>query len=81
MLSQALKYLAYARECLRLAELADKSDVRYGLIELSNAWIEAALHQVKHRLKNIGSGNCKSVPGTGKVLIVLMPNKRTERTG
>ena len=49
MLSQAKKYLAYASECLRLAELADKPDVRYGLIELSNAWIEAALREVKHQ--------------------------------
>jgi hypothetical protein len=42
--SEARKYHAYARECLRLAETAEKSDVREKLIELSRVWMDAALN-------------------------------------
>jgi hypothetical protein len=43
MVSEAKQYLAYARECLKLAEEADEADIRQSLIELSRAWMEAAL--------------------------------------
>jgi hypothetical protein len=41
--SEATKYYAYARECLRQAEAADTPDKRDKLIELSRIWVEAAL--------------------------------------
>jgi hypothetical protein len=44
-LAEAKRYHAYARECLRLAEAADKSDDREKLIELSRLWTEAALRE------------------------------------
>jgi hypothetical protein len=34
LMSEAKKYHGYARECLRLAEAADKPDIREKLIEL-----------------------------------------------
>jgi hypothetical protein len=43
MLSEARTYHAYARECLKLAEEAEHADIRQKLIELSRAWMEAAL--------------------------------------
>jgi hypothetical protein len=53
--SEARKYHAYARECLRLAETAEKSDVREKLIELSRVWMDAALNEEKHYFQNTGS--------------------------
>ena len=47
---EAKKYHAYARECLRLAETADKPDTREKLIELSRVWMEAALNEERHDL-------------------------------
>jgi hypothetical protein len=47
---EAQKYHAYARECLRLAEAADKPDTREKLIELSQVWLEAALNEERHDL-------------------------------
>jgi hypothetical protein len=47
---EAQKYHAYARECLRLAEAADKADQREKLIELSRVWMEAALNEERHHL-------------------------------
>jgi hypothetical protein len=43
--NEAKKYHAYARECLRQAETADKLDAREKLIELSRIWMEAALNE------------------------------------
>jgi hypothetical protein len=50
-LSEAKRYHAYARECLRLAEASDKS-VRERLLELSRVWMEAALVEERHALEN-----------------------------
>jgi hypothetical protein len=50
MLSEAKKYHAYARECLKQAEQATRPDVRQRLIELSQVWMEAALTEERHRL-------------------------------
>jgi hypothetical protein len=44
-LAEAKRYHSYARECLRLAKAADKSDDREKLIELSRLWMEAALRE------------------------------------
>lgn len=38
---------AYARECLRQAETAEKPEAREKLIELSRVWIDAALREEK----------------------------------
>ncbi|HEY7243909.1 MAG TPA: hypothetical protein VH678_08505 [Xanthobacteraceae bacterium] len=43
MMSEAKKYHAYARECLKLAEQATKADIRERLVGLSRVWMEAAL--------------------------------------
>jgi hypothetical protein len=51
-LSEAKKYHAYARECLKLAETADKPETRQKLIELSRVWMEAALSEEKHHLES-----------------------------
>jgi hypothetical protein len=45
--SEAKKYHGYARECLRLAEEADKPETRQRLVELSRTWMEAALTEEK----------------------------------
>lgn len=50
MVSEAKKYHDYARECLKLAEEATRSDVRERLIELSRVWMEAALLEEKQHL-------------------------------
>ena len=42
---EAQKYHAYARECPRLAQIADNADERQKLIELSRIWMEAALNE------------------------------------
>jgi hypothetical protein len=55
MMSEAKKYHGYARECLRLAQVADKPDIREKLIELSRVWMEAALTEEKHNLDKIAS--------------------------
>ena len=47
---EAKKYHGYARECLRLAETADKPDTREKLIELSRVWMEAALNEERYHL-------------------------------
>jgi hypothetical protein len=36
-------YLAFARECLEMAEKATDQDVRLRLIELSREWMQAAI--------------------------------------
>jgi hypothetical protein len=54
-LSEAKRYHAYARECLRLAEASDKSDDRERLLELSRVWMEAALVEERHALENSAS--------------------------
>jgi hypothetical protein len=48
MSCEAKKYHAYARECLQLAEKADRAEVRQKLIELSRVWSEAALNEERH---------------------------------
>ena len=50
MLSEAKKYHAYARECLKLAGEATNSDLRKRLVELSRVWMEAALEEEKNFL-------------------------------
>jgi hypothetical protein len=55
-LAEAEKYHAYARECLRLAEKADKADLRKKLTELSKVWMEAALNEERHYLQSVGNG-------------------------
>ena len=57
MLIEAQKYHAYARECLQQAERAERSDVRERLIELSRAWMEAALTEEKHHLQGMRSAS------------------------
>ena len=47
MMNSAKQYHAYARECLNLAEEAEQPDVRKSLIELSRAWMQAALAKKK----------------------------------
>jgi hypothetical protein len=49
--AEAKKYHAYACDCIRLAETADKPDIRERLIELSRVWMEAALNEEKHAVK------------------------------
>ena len=43
MLSEAKKYHAYARECVRLAGRAQTPELRDKLIELARVWMDAAL--------------------------------------
>jgi hypothetical protein len=45
---EAKKYHAYARECLQLAEKADRAEVREKLMELSRVWSQAALNEERH---------------------------------
>jgi hypothetical protein len=49
-LSEAKKYHAYARECLKLAGEATNSDLRKRPVELSRVWMEAALQEEKNFL-------------------------------
>jgi len=42
---EAVKYHAYARECLRQAETTDRPETRQKLIELSKVWMAAALDE------------------------------------
>jgi hypothetical protein len=53
--AEAKKYHAYARECLRLAEAADRSDDREMLVEFSRVWMEAALREEKRILESTAS--------------------------
>lgn len=53
MMKSAKQYHAYARECLNLAEEAEQPDVRKSLIELSRAWMQAALTEEKNHLNEI----------------------------
>ena len=55
ILSEAKKYHAYARECLKLAEVASRTDVRERLVELSRVWMEAAL--VEERRQRHGTAS------------------------
>jgi tRNA U34 5-methylaminomethyl-2-thiouridine-forming methyltransferase MnmC len=55
MLSEANKYHTYARECLKLAEIATTPEIRQKLIELSRVWMEAALAEEKHNLNKAAS--------------------------
>jgi len=48
--SEATKYRAYARECLRQAEAANTPDARKQFIELARVWTEAALNEERHHL-------------------------------
>ena len=50
---KSAQYHAYARECLNLAEEAEQPDVRKSLIELSRAWMQAALTEEKNHLNEI----------------------------
>ena len=47
-LPEAKKYHAYARECLRLADQAERADHREKLLELFRVWMEAALLEERH---------------------------------
>jgi hypothetical protein len=49
---EANKYRAYARECLRQAETAEKPEARQKLIELSHVWTAAALNEVRFQRTN-----------------------------
>jgi predicted secreted protein len=49
---EATKYRAYARECLRQAEAAEKPEARQKLIELSRVWTAAALNEVHYLRTN-----------------------------
>jgi hypothetical protein len=51
ILSEAKKYHAYARECLKLAEETTRPDVRERLVELSRVWMEAALEEEQRHLR------------------------------
>jgi len=48
MSSEAKKYHAYARECLKQAEKAERPDHREKLIELSKVWTQAAMNEARH---------------------------------
>ena len=51
---EASKYYAYARECLRQAETADKVETRDKLMKLSRVWMEAALNEERYRIGSAG---------------------------
>ena len=51
IVSEAKNYLAYARECLQLAEEATEAATQNTLIELSQIWMEAALQEEKRVLQ------------------------------
>jgi hypothetical protein len=57
MMTSAKQYHAYARECLNLAEEAEQADVRKSLIELSRAWMQAALTEEKNSLNETAPKN------------------------
>jgi hypothetical protein len=59
MLSKAKTYHAYARECLKLAEEAEQADIRQRMIELSRAWMEAALVEERQHLMGLASEGTK----------------------
>jgi hypothetical protein len=46
--SEAEKYHDYARECIRLAEQAKTAEHREKLLDLSRAWMEAALTEEEY---------------------------------
>jgi hypothetical protein len=68
MMKSAKQYHAYARECLNLAEEAEQPDVRKSLIELSRAWMQAALAEEKNHLNEIAP----------KITSVSSPNKNSK---
>ena len=43
MPSEAVKYIDYARECVRLAGHAETREARDKLIELARVWMDAAI--------------------------------------
>jgi hypothetical protein len=45
MFSEAQKYHAYARECVRLADEAKTLETKEKLLELSRVWNDAALRE------------------------------------
>jgi hypothetical protein len=61
--SEATKYYAYARECLRQAEAADTADRREKLIELSRVWVEAALNEQLLHLRSQHEPVCLRASG------------------
>ena len=75
-LSEAQQYLAYARECLEMAERADTPEQREKLVELSRVWMQAALEQerswhehhaeIKTGRKVIASRATSGVPHHGR---------------
>jgi hypothetical protein len=59
---EASKYHAYARECLRQAETADKVETRDKLMELSRVWLEAALNEERYRIGSAGEPHLAAKP-------------------
>ena len=51
MFIEAKKFHSYARECLQLAEWATEPDAKKSLVELSHIWMEAALNEERHILR------------------------------
>jgi hypothetical protein len=49
----AKQYLAYARECLGLAEKAETPEIRETMTELSRAWMTAARAEEKYHFKGL----------------------------
>jgi hypothetical protein len=43
MASEAAKYLAYAKQCVRLAEHAETPEARDKLVDLARVWMDAAM--------------------------------------
>jgi hypothetical protein len=60
-LSEAQQYLAYARECLEMAEKADTPEQREKLIELSRLWMQAALEQERSWHEHHGGPSHKNI--------------------
>jgi hypothetical protein len=52
LLILAKQHLAKARDCIRLAERADKPDLRNKLVEWSQLWMEAARRAEKRALED-----------------------------
>jgi hypothetical protein len=65
ILSEAKKYRACARECLKLAEEATRRDVRERLVELSRVWMEAALSRSSITAEGHPPSRLRNSPGGG----------------